>query len=110
MERNPSDFLVMAEHREALGDGMSLLRAAGDTSAPSSFWDSEVWGAGLLLETGKADPGWGRSSPVLGWPDSSNKNIECPVQFAFEIKNKYLKNINRSRILNETSYKNSLII
>lgn len=51
----------MAEHWEALRAtgrwDVTVESSQGDTSAPSSFRDSEVWGVGLILETGKADPG-----------------------------------------------------
>lgn len=51
----------MAEHQEALRAAgrwdVMVESSQGDTSAPSSFRDSEVWGAGLILGTGKADPG-----------------------------------------------------
>lgn len=61
LKHNPRDFLVMAEHWEALRAtgrwDVTVESSQGDTSAPSSFRDSEVWGVGLILETGKADPG-----------------------------------------------------
>ena len=93
----------MAEHREAyglLGDGMSRLRAARGTPQllhPSgtrrsgewgSFWGLEKW---ILAEA---------DSPGALWqPGLANKSIECPVQFAFGIKNKHFKNVNRLPIL-----------
>lgn len=79
---------------------MSRLRAARGIPQllhPSGTRRFGEWGSFWRLEKlilAEAD------SPGALWQlGLTNKGIECPLQFAFGIKNKYLKNINRLPIL-----------
>lgn len=53
------------------------------------------WRLGRLALVG-ADP------LDVGLPDSTRENIECLVQFEFEIQSKYFLSMSMSQILNET--------
>lgn len=106
LKRNPRGFLVMAEHREALpAAGRWDVTVESSQGTPQLLHPSGTqrfgeWGSFWRLEKlilAEAD------SPRALWqPGLANKSIECPVQFAFEIKHKYFKNINCLPILSET--------
>lgn len=73
----------------------------GETSALLSSWNLEAGELDSSLELGRlalvgADP------LGVGLPDSTRENIECLVQFEFEIQSKYFLSMSMSQILNET--------